>query len=203
MCRSVSLTTIIGCVAVLLPAVAAPVPKGSEKEAVSRWEHKAVSFGADEKEGTKKLNDLARDGWEYVGPLGNGLVAFKRFVRSAVDIERDKFQGTWVLVSREEGGQVTQAADDTTTFTVSADKWVWKSGDAVITEGTFKLTDITKKPKQWEYAVTGGVVGYSIYEIDGDTFRYCSTGSAETRPTAFNTTDGGGLYCCVWKRAKK
>ncbi len=42
------------------------------------WEWKAVSFGADEKEATKKLDELAADGWEYVGPLANGLVAFKR-----------------------------------------------------------------------------------------------------------------------------
>jgi predicted nucleic acid-binding Zn-ribbon protein len=42
------------------------------------WEWKAVSLGADEKEATKKLNQLAAGGWEYVGPLTNGLVAFKR-----------------------------------------------------------------------------------------------------------------------------
>ena len=26
----------------------------------------------------EKLNDLAADGWEYVGPLGNSMIAFKR-----------------------------------------------------------------------------------------------------------------------------
>src|ERR1700736_4800460 len=48
-----------------------PVPKPA-------WELKAVSLGADEKESTKKLNELAADGWEYVGPLAHGMVAFKR-----------------------------------------------------------------------------------------------------------------------------
>src|SRR5438105_464219 len=54
------------------------------------WKCKAVSLGADEKEVTKKLNELAADGWEYVGPLANGLVAFKR--------PNDPFQPktTWV-----------------------------------------------------------------------------------------------------------
>jgi hypothetical protein len=42
------------------------------------WQWKAVSLGVDEKEATKRLNDLAADGWEYVGPLANGMVAFKR-----------------------------------------------------------------------------------------------------------------------------
>jgi hypothetical protein len=42
------------------------------------WEWKAVSLGAAEKEATKILNELAAGGWEYVGPLANGMVAFKR-----------------------------------------------------------------------------------------------------------------------------
>jgi hypothetical protein len=49
---------------------------GQESNA-TKWEFKAVSFQA-ESEGTKKLNELAADGWTYVGPLTNGLVAFKR-----------------------------------------------------------------------------------------------------------------------------
>jgi hypothetical protein len=44
------------------------------------WEFRAVSFGTDEKESTKKLNELAAAGWEYVGPLANSMVAFKRRV---------------------------------------------------------------------------------------------------------------------------
>jgi hypothetical protein len=37
-----------------------------------------VSLGAGAKEATDKLNELAADGWEYVGLLGHGMVAFKR-----------------------------------------------------------------------------------------------------------------------------
>jgi hypothetical protein len=44
------------------------------------WEFRAVSFGTDEKENTRKLNELAAAGWEYVGPLANSMVAFKRYV---------------------------------------------------------------------------------------------------------------------------
>jgi hypothetical protein len=42
------------------------------------WELKAVSLGVDDMAATKKLNELTADGWEYVGPLANGMVAFKR-----------------------------------------------------------------------------------------------------------------------------
>jgi hypothetical protein len=45
---------------------------------LQEWEFKAVLIGTDEKAATKKLNDLASEGWQYVGPLGNGLVAFRR-----------------------------------------------------------------------------------------------------------------------------
>jgi WD40 repeat protein len=44
-----------------------------------KWEFKAASFGgSDEIENTRKLNELAAAGWQYVGPLGNGMVAFRR-----------------------------------------------------------------------------------------------------------------------------
>jgi hypothetical protein len=47
------------------------------KESV-RWEYKAVTFSSDEKEATRMLNELAGNGWEYVGPLRSPLVAFRR-----------------------------------------------------------------------------------------------------------------------------
>ena len=43
---------------------------GQEKSGSPAAEYKAVRFGTDEKENTRTLNDLAADGWEYVGPLG-------------------------------------------------------------------------------------------------------------------------------------
>src|SRR4029077_6398010 len=56
------------------PAVRAQEKPSAQKE----WEFKAVQMGMDEKEATRKLNNLASEGWQYVGPLGNGLVAFRR-----------------------------------------------------------------------------------------------------------------------------
>jgi hypothetical protein len=50
-----------------------------------KWEFKAVSFPKDEKGSTKTLNDLAREGWEYVGPLHSGMVAFRRRRPTAVE----------------------------------------------------------------------------------------------------------------------
>jgi WD40 repeat protein len=49
-----------------------------------KWEYKAVFLSNDEKETTKKLNELAKDGWEYVGLLHSSLVAFRRPAAAAV-----------------------------------------------------------------------------------------------------------------------
>lgn len=44
----------------------------------AEYEYRAVSFGRDAEESTRLLNQLAKDGWQYVGPLGPALVAFRR-----------------------------------------------------------------------------------------------------------------------------
>ena len=80
-------------------------------------------------------------------------------IRRAHDAELAKLQGTWVLVSREEAGLVT-VQDGHTTLVVIGDRWEWKYNGGLIQQGTFKLIDIHTSPKQWEYTVAGGTVGY-------------------------------------------
>jgi hypothetical protein len=69
-----------GVIALTLGAIEQrPALHAQEKSAsLKEWEFKAVLFGLDEKEATRKLNELASEEWQYVGPLGNGLVAFRR-----------------------------------------------------------------------------------------------------------------------------
>ena len=56
-----------------------PAVRAQDKPAPRpEWQFKAVLIGTDERDATKRLNDLASEGWQYVGPLGNGLVAFRR-----------------------------------------------------------------------------------------------------------------------------
>lgn len=207
MCRSVCLVAVAGCMAVLLPAAAAPVPKGAEKEAVSHWEHKAVSFGADEKEGTKKLNDLARDGWEYVGPLGNGLVAFKRFVLSPKDAaakkDREKLQGVWYTVSISSGDTET-GEDKADTIAYDGDRYVQHLNGTPTQSGTFRIIDATADPKQIEYTCTTGEykgnVWQAIYTLDGDDHRICTDVETGGRPKEFSGKAG---FLRVTKREKK
>jgi uncharacterized protein (TIGR03067 family) len=107
------LGSVLGLVASLsvtgdLPAYDPPGVK------VVRWEYKAVALGGKEDEATHKLNRLAAEGWQLVGPLADGLTAFKRPVlppppASTADLAAGKelktLAGRWRLVGAEVDGR--------------------------------------------------------------------------------------------------
>jgi uncharacterized protein (TIGR03067 family) len=198
------LAVVIGAF-VLLASGTPPIVKGQDKPTPPKWEFRAVSFGSDEKENTKKLNDLATETWEYVGPIGNGMVAFRRAMKPILEkTELEKFQGTWVLVSTARIGKVFINDDKTRTITFSGKKWVEKRGEKVIQGGTFQLDDVAKDPKQWTIlsSITDPPqTGFGIYQFDGDILKYCRHDELARRPTDFTTKDGDGRFCHVWKRA--
>jgi hypothetical protein len=71
--------TVIVLLCLTASVVHPPSAFSQEKKAEAPGvEYKAVALGTDEREATRKLNELAAQGWEYVGPLGNSLVAFRR-----------------------------------------------------------------------------------------------------------------------------
>jgi hypothetical protein len=76
---------LVGCwwVILLVAGLSLSSATADSAGAPPRWEYKAVTFNTDEVENTKRLNDLARDGWEYVGPLAHGQVAFRRLKGTA------------------------------------------------------------------------------------------------------------------------
>lgn len=69
---------IIGWATLLLAVLAVSSMPAGEATSQPRWEYKAAAFGSDAVESTARLNDLARDGWEFVGPLAHGQVVFRR-----------------------------------------------------------------------------------------------------------------------------
>jgi uncharacterized protein (TIGR03067 family) len=118
--------------------------------------------------------------------------------------ELEKLQGTWILVSRAEGGQVIRAGGDSTTMTYTGNQWVWKNGQAVAQAGTWTVVAIGKTATSYNGRVTEGfnlgTGAMGIFRLEGDTFRYCE---GPSRPADFTTKRGDGCYCCTWKRAKK
>jgi uncharacterized protein (TIGR03067 family) len=176
-----------------------------EKVAAPKWDFRAVAFGNDEKENTKKLNDLAREGWEYVGPLGNAMVAFKRRIRSVQEIELEKLQGTWTLISYEMDGKQIKGEDEDHTFTFLGDKWIGKDGGQLVQAGTIKRIEVKDKFNTMGLliteAVNAGATAIAIYVLEGETLKYIVT-TGGPRPTEFATKEGDDRHYLTRRRAK-
>ena len=98
---------------VTLTSSISPTPSRAEgwtASTFSRVRWKAAFFGADERVNSDRLNELAAEGWEYVGPLGNGMVAFKR---QPINAARLKIIGIWAIddVDHQENGTVEFGRD--------------------------------------------------------------------------------------------
>ena len=124
---------------------------------------------------------------------------------AAADKEQDKFQGTWSFVSHEADGNASTAADlENQTITFAGDKFTVKRGDEVIQAGTQKL-DATKTPHTVDATTTEGdgkgTTMLGIYELSGDTIKFCFDPAGKERPTDFK--GGPGLMTGVLKKTKK
>jgi uncharacterized protein (TIGR03067 family) len=92
-------------------------------------------------------------------------------------------------------------------------KRVAKNGETSITIGGqpyFKAKytiDPTKKPKTIDYMMTEGFTKgktqLGIYELTGDTVKFCFAAPGKDRPTEFTAKEGSQYTLSVWKRDKK
>jgi uncharacterized protein (TIGR03067 family) len=64
--------------------------------------------------------------------------------------------------------------------------------------------DPTKKPRAIDYAMTEGPTKgkthLGIYELDGDTVKFCFAAPGKDRPTEFTAKEGSQRTLSVWKR---
>jgi uncharacterized protein (TIGR03067 family) len=115
--------------------------------------------------------------------------------------ELAKLEGSWNRASAVVNGK---ESDEPAVLTLKGDEYTLKSGDQV-RKGVFKL-DPSKSPKQLDIvAGEGPNKGKSllaIYELDGDTLRYCVAQPGKPRPTEFSSKADSGLSVYVYKRAK-
>jgi len=185
---------VLGCPALF---VAAPVASGRDKSRSPEVEYKAVTFGTDEKEATKKLNELAAEGWEYVGPLGNSLVAFKRSRASTAQLaaknELARWEGDW-------------AGSDGSWLKVKGDRWATGFNEVTAYSGRLKIVAIQDKrtlvDMEVEEGETKGQTVKAIFRLEGDTLHYCGT-YVLPRPTEFVKGEGGDPWSVAFKREKK
>ena len=125
----------------------------------------------------------------------------------AVKKEMSLLEGDWSMVSGQANGQ--EMPKDT----VKTGKRTAKDGETTITingQVYFKAKfaiDPTKKPKAIDYTMTEGPTKgkthLGIYEVDGDTVKFCFAAPGEERPTAFTAKEGSQRTLSVWKRDKK
>lgn len=125
----------------------------------------------------------------------------------AVKKEMALLEGEWVMVSGRRDGQALPeeyvksgrrvAKDGVSTVTI---------GDMVVMKNKYTI-DPAKKPKTIDFeAVEGETKGQKllgIYELDGDTLRFCLAPADQGRPTDFTAKEGSGRTMSEWKRAKK
>jgi uncharacterized protein (TIGR03067 family) len=121
--------------------------------------------------------------------------------------ERALLEGSWSMMSGMSEGQALP--EDI----VKGGKRVSKDGVTTVTIGgqvfmKAKYTvDPGKKPKTIDYDVTEGRAKgkkqLGIYELDGDTVKFCFAAPDKDRPTDFTAKEGSGQTVSVWKRDKK
>lgn len=125
----------------------------------------------------------------------------------AVKKDMTQLQGEWSMVSGEIDKQPMPEA------LLKGSKRVAKGDETTVTIGGMlfmkaKFTvDPSKKPKTIDYMMTEGLTKgktqLGIYELDGDTVKFCFAKPGQDRPTEFVTKEGSGRTLSVWKREKK
>ena len=123
----------------------------------------------------------------------------------------DKLRGTWLTVSLANDGKTVvdektpPKEGPTTKLVYDGNKWIIKVGDKNVVSGVFKI-DATKKPKEIdimdETGITNDKTKLGIYELDGDTYKYCLAPAGKPRPTDFTSKEGSGHSLGVSKREK-
>lgn len=165
-------------------------------------EFRAVTFGSDETANTIKLSKLAADGWEYVGPLGAGMVAFRSAAKAAVS-DAAKLSGVWINVYTELDGK-RRNPDSRHVFV--GNRYFRIEGNRIAEDGTFVVDD-SGPLKKIDYTVLRGedegFTWHAVYDLDGDTFRHFGrwgTENWENRPAAFSDKTDATTFLRVMKR---
>jgi uncharacterized protein (TIGR03067 family) len=222
-------TVSFACLLCLIGEVSgfAPSAPAENKETADarKFDFKAVAFGPNETENTKKLNELAGEGWEYVGRLNDTMVAFRRSKAIAADIaaknELAKLDGTWELTAAEMEGKL--APGDKT----RGKKLVIKDGKCMTVDEqgessdkyTLNIVDIAANPSKVDFLPVEEDLSkprriedllfskqmLAIYVVEGDILTIAARrkGAKEGRPTDFNTKAGDDCMKMTLKRNKE
>ncbi len=116
----------------------------------------------------------------------------------------EKMQGVWNITTLEiDGNKLPQSAFPGSRIVVKGD--VFESlSMGMVYAGNVTL-DVGKNPKHFDIAFTEGhakgVINRGIYELKGDTWRFCLNTFGKGRPKTFATKPGSGFALETLKRA--
>jgi uncharacterized protein (TIGR03067 family) len=121
----------------------------------------------------------------------------------------DKLQGTWLTVSLVNDGNTL--VDEKTPpkkgpsakLTYEGNKWLVQVGAKTVAWGIFKI-DATKSPKEIDIfddtGMKNATTRLGIYELNGDTYKFCLAPPGKPRPTELTSKEGSGNSLGVSKR---
>src|SRR5262249_29705787 len=121
--------------------------------------------------------------------------------------EMARLEGEWTMVSGEiEGQPMPEAFRKTARRVAKGDETTVTMGGQLFMKAKYTV-DPVRRPRTIDYAMTGGPsrgkTQLGIYELDGNTVKFCFASPGKERPTEFSAKAGSGQTLSVWKRSTK
>jgi uncharacterized protein (TIGR03067 family) len=125
---------------------------------------------------------------------------------AAIKKDRVQLQGEWSMVSGSaDGNPMPDAMRETAKRVCKGDETTVTIGEQLLMKAKFTI-DPSRKPKTIDYQMidgpTKGKKQLGIYEVAGDTVKFCFGSPGSERPPDFTSKPGDGRTLSVWKRKK-